>query len=117
RRRPTMGALLHRISLVRWTRLFRKAYTDYRRTSYDPTQARSVEVLMGAAVFLSREMFEACGRWDECYYFGVEDIDLSTQVSRRAPLMFISNVEIVHHGRVTGRTNIQIGRASCRERV
>ncbi len=106
RRRPTMGALLHRVSLLRWTRLFRRAYFEYRRETYDPTRARSVEVLMGAAVFLSREVFEACGRWDESYGFGVEDIDLSTQVNRRGPLMFVSHVEIIHHGRASGRANV-----------
>jgi GT2 family glycosyltransferase len=106
RRRPTLGALLHKLSLVRWTGLFRDAYGAYRRASFDPTRERPVEVLMGAAVFLSREAFEASGRWDEGYGFGVEDIDLSAQVSRRGPLMFIANVEIVHHGRVAGRSNV-----------
>ncbi|MCI0701172.1 MAG: glycosyltransferase family 2 protein [Planctomycetia bacterium] len=106
RRRPTLGALLHRISLLRWTRLFRSAYYEYRRTSFDPNQVRSVEVLMGAAVFLSREVFETCGRWDENYGFGVEDIDLSTQVNRRGPLLFVSHVEIIHYGRMSGRSNI-----------
>ncbi len=106
RRRPTLGALLHRVSLLRWTRLFRAAYRDYRRATFDPTQVREVEVLMGAAVFLSREVFDACGRWDESYGFGVEDIDLSTQVSRRGAVMFVPSVEVVHYGRAAGRTNI-----------
>lgn len=106
RRRPTIGALLHRVSLLRWTRLFRRAYTEYRRATFDPTQVRSVEVLMGAAVFLSRGAFEAAGRWDESYGFGVEDIDLSTQVNRRGPVVFVSHVEIVHVGRVAGRSNV-----------
>jgi GT2 family glycosyltransferase len=107
RRRPTIPALLHRISLLRWTRLFRRAYLDYRRATFDPTRGRSVEVLMGAAVFLSRGVFEASGRWDEGYRFGVEDIDLSTQVHRRGPLMFVSHVEITHVGRAAGRSNIR----------
>lgn len=106
RREPTLGALLHRIGLVRWTGLFRRAYREYRRGTFDPTQPRRVEVLLGAAVFLSREMFEACGRWDEGYGFGVEDIDLSAQVNRRAPVMYRPDVEIVHHGRAAGRANI-----------
>lgn len=106
RQRPTLAALLHRINLLRWTGLFRKAYYDYRRATFDPTQERSVEVLMGAAVFLSREVFEASGRWDEEYHFGVEDIDLSMQVSRRGPPMFVPQVEIVHYGRAAGRNNV-----------
>jgi GT2 family glycosyltransferase len=106
RRRPTLAALLHKITLLRWTGLFRRAYLDYRRATFDPTQVRSVEVLMGAAVFLSREVFEASGRWDEGYGFGVEDIDLSAQVNRRGPLLFVSSVEIVHYGREAGRRNV-----------
>ncbi len=106
RRRPTLAALLHRVGLLRWTGLFRKAYYDYRRDTFDPTQVRSVEVLMGAAVFLSREVFEACGRWDENYGFGVEDIDLSTQVNRRGPVMFVAHVEVIHYGRAAGRANV-----------
>jgi GT2 family glycosyltransferase len=106
RRRPTLAALLHKVSLLRWTGLFRRAYYEYRRATFDPGQVRSVEVLMGAAVFLSREMFEVSGRWDEGYGFGVEDIDLSTQVQRRGPLLFVTNVEIVHHGRAAGRKNV-----------
>src|SRR6185437_12547441 len=70
RRRPTLGAPLHRISLLRWTGLFRRAYYDYRRDSFEPEGVRPVEVLMGAAVFLHRSVFEDSGRWDERYGFG-----------------------------------------------
>jgi GT2 family glycosyltransferase len=106
RRRPTLGALLHRISLLRWTGLFRRAYYEYRRESYEPEGVRPVEVLMGAAVFLHRAVFEDSGRWDERYGFGVEDIDLSTQVGRRRPLVYVGDVEVVHYGRASSRANV-----------
>jgi hypothetical protein len=106
RRRPTLGALLHRVSVLRWTGLFRRAYYEYRRDSFDPEGVRPVEVLMGAAVFLPRDAFEDSGRWDEVYRFGGEDIDLSTQVGRRRPLVYFGSVEVVHHGRVSSRKNI-----------
>lgn len=106
RRRPTLGALLHRVSLLRWTGLFRRAYYDYRRDSFDPEGVRAVEVLMGAAVFLPRAVFEDSGRWDEQYRFGGEDIDLSTQVGRRKELVYVGDVEVVHYGRVSSRKNI-----------
>ncbi len=106
RRRPTLAALLHRVSLLRWTGLFRRAYYDYRRDSFDPEGVRPVEVLMGAAVFLPRAVFEDSGRWDEQYRFGGEDIDLSTQVGRRRPLVYVGDVEVVHYGRVSSRKNI-----------
>src|SRR5205809_705605 len=41
RRKPTLGALLHRISLLRWTGLFRRAYYEYRRDSFEPEGVRS----------------------------------------------------------------------------
>ena len=37
---------------------------------------------MGPAVFIAARSFEAVGGWDERYRFGVEDIDLSTQVGK-----------------------------------
>src|SRR5439155_15702178 len=70
RHRPTVAALLHRTSLFRWTGLFRRAYRRYRRQDFDPGARRAVEVLMGAAVFLPREVFFGCGRWDEGFPFG-----------------------------------------------
>lgn len=106
RRRPTLAALLHRVSLLRWTGLFRKAYYRYRRDTFDPDGVRPVEVLMGAAVFLPRAAFLAAGRWDEAYRFGVEDLDLSAQVGRRAGVVYVSHVEVLHHGRVSSRANI-----------
>jgi hypothetical protein len=106
RRRPTLGALLHRVSLLRWTGVFRRAYYAYRRDSFDPDGVRPVEVLMGAAVFLPRTVFEDSGRWDEQYRFGGEDIDLSTQVGRRRELVYVGDVEVVHYGRVSSRKNI-----------
>ena len=109
RRRPTIAALLHRTTLFRWTRLFRRTYYRYRRNGFEGRagrKARGVEVLMGAAVLMRREVFEACGGWDEDFRFGGEDIDLSTRVGKERPLVYLPGVEIVHHGRVSSRQNI-----------
>ena len=106
RTKPTIGALFHRISLLRWTRLFRPAYYRYRRETFDPHAVRPVEVLMGAAVFLPRSAFELSGCWDERYRFGGEDLDLSTQAGRHGEVVFFSDVEILHYGRVSSRANV-----------
>ena len=106
RRRPTMAALLHKVGLLRWTGLFRRAYREYRRETFDPSRPRVVEVLLGAAVFLPREAFDACGGWDEGFGFGVEDVDLSERVGRRAEVVYAPQAEVVHHGRAAGRANI-----------
>jgi GT2 family glycosyltransferase len=73
---------------------------------------RPVEALMGAAVLLSRAVFDRCGRWDEAYRFGVEDIDLSAQVSRCGPVLFVGHLEVVHYGRAAGRANIDFAAPS-----
>ncbi|QEL18821.1 glycosyltransferase family 2 protein [Limnoglobus roseus] len=106
RRKPTLGALLHRVSMLRWTGLFRNAYYDYRRNTFNPEGVHTVEVLMGAAVFLPRESFEKSGQWDEAYRFGGEDLDLSTQVGQTSPVVYVGSVEIVHFGRVASRANV-----------
>lgn len=107
RARPTLGALLHRISLLRWTGTFRGAYTRYRRSTYHADGTRPVEALMGAAVFLPRHVFEQSGRWDERYSFGGEDLDLSAQVNRRHQVVYFSGVELLHHGRAASRANVR----------
>src|SRR5205085_476193 len=99
-------ALLHRTQLFRWTGLLRRAYRQYRRQSFDPATQRNVAVLMGAAVMLRRSVFFECGRWDERYTFGGEDIDLSHRVNRTRPVVYMPGVEIVHHGRVSSRLNV-----------
>jgi N-acetylglucosaminyl-diphospho-decaprenol L-rhamnosyltransferase len=106
RRRPTATALLHRTMLFRWTGLMREAYRRYRRADFDPANQRCVEALMGAAVLLPRPVFVACGRWDEGFPFGGEDIELSVRVGRRHAVVFVPHVEIVHHGRVSSRLNV-----------
>jgi GT2 family glycosyltransferase len=106
RLRPTVGTLLHRTSLLRWTGLFRGAYHRYRRQDFDPNATRPVEVLMGAALLVPRRVFFECGRWDEGFVFGGEDLDLSFQVGRRHPVIYHPGVEIVHYGRTSTRQHI-----------
>jgi GT2 family glycosyltransferase len=106
RQRPNLAALLHRTSLFRCTGLLRGAYRRYRRQDFDPDTTRRVDVLMGAALLLPREVFFDCGGWDEQYTFGGEDLDLSFQVNRRYPVIYHPEVEFTHYGRVSTRQHI-----------
>jgi N-acetylglucosaminyl-diphospho-decaprenol L-rhamnosyltransferase len=106
RRKPTLKAMLHRASLLRWTGLFRQAYDEYRRDGFDPDGVRRVDVLMGAAVLMPRSVYEQCGGWDEGFRFGVEDVELSDRVGRDKALVHLPGVEIVHFGRVSSRQNV-----------
>lgn len=106
RRRPTVAALLHRTLLLRWTGLFRGAYRLYRQRGGDFTTTRTVEVLMGAALLVRRELFIECGGWSEEYRFGGEDMDLCLRVGQRAPVVYYPEVAITHLGRVSSRQNL-----------
>jgi N-acetylglucosaminyl-diphospho-decaprenol L-rhamnosyltransferase len=107
RARPTLPALLHRITWLRWLGLFRGKYRRYRGRNSDTGQTpRSVEILMGAALFMPRAVFRACGAWDEEYTFGGEDIDLCARVSRRYRIIYHPGLEIVHFNRVSSRQHI-----------
>jgi GT2 family glycosyltransferase len=104
--RPTLAALLHRTSVLRWTGLFHNAYRRYRRQRFDPEYTGRVELLLGAAMFLPRRVFVECGPWDEGYVFGGEDLDLSTSVGRKYDVVYLPSVEITHYGRVSTRQHV-----------
>jgi GT2 family glycosyltransferase len=106
RPRPTVRTFLHRYGGLRWTGLLRGDYRRYRRQDFDPDTVREVDVLMGAAVLLPRDVFFRCGCWDEAFFFGGEDLDLCLRVSRRYPLVYYPRVEILHHGRMSTRLRI-----------
>ena len=101
-----MSALLHRLTLFRWTGLFRRAYQRYRRLDGDFVTTRRVEVLMGAALLVRRALFIEIGPWDEEYTFGGEDIDLCTRIARRGAVVYHPGVEITHFGRASSRRHI-----------
>ena len=107
RQKPTIAAMLNQLRIVRWTRLFRSAYHGYRRGSFQAQRTGPVEILLGAAVFLSRETFDDIGGWDERYRFGLEDIDLSTEAGELGDVVYLSEVEVLHHGRMSSRGNIR----------
>jgi GT2 family glycosyltransferase len=107
RLRPTIATFLHRTCLLRWTGLLRKSYERYRRQDGDVHQTRPVEVLMGAAMFLPRDVFVNSGGWDEEFHFGGEDLDLCYRIGKRYPLIYHPEVEITHFGRVSTRLHIR----------
>jgi N-acetylglucosaminyl-diphospho-decaprenol L-rhamnosyltransferase len=106
RLRPSVATLLHRTCLLRWTGLLKRAYRRYRRQEFDPDSTRRVEVLMGAAMLLPRDVFFNCGGWDEDFVFGGEDLDLSARVGRYHPVVYHPQVTITHYGRVSTRRHI-----------
>lgn len=105
RARPTPSALLHRVTMLRWTGLFRREYEAYRRGEFDPTRTRQVEVLLGAAVCIPRDVFRQHGGWDEGFPFGLEDFDLSARVAATHQVVYYAGADIVHLGKMSSRKN------------
>jgi GT2 family glycosyltransferase len=112
RTRPTIGALLHRTLLFRWTTFLRGAYRNYRGREEDTDETRPVEVLMGAALLMRRRVFRALGGWDEGYTFGGEDIDLCQRASKLGTILYHPATPILHHGRVSSRQAIGYAHAN-----
>jgi GT2 family glycosyltransferase len=106
RGRPTVAALLHRLTLLKWTGLFRRPYERYRREVFDADALRTVDTVLGAAVCLPRDVFFSHGGWDERFPFGLEDFDLSARVARTHQVLFFPGAEIVHFGKMSSRRNL-----------
>jgi N-acetylglucosaminyl-diphospho-decaprenol L-rhamnosyltransferase len=106
RRQPTVATFLHRTWLFRLTSLYRKGYHDYRRQPSDVQWPCAVEVLMGAALLISRKRFEELGGWDEGFTFGGEDLDLCWRARRLGLVMHDPRVTIVHVGSASTKDNI-----------
>jgi N-acetylglucosaminyl-diphospho-decaprenol L-rhamnosyltransferase len=104
---PTMRALLHqRVMLFpRWTRVFRKEYRAYRYGDFDPDKSGEVQQLAAAALMVRPHWFRECGRWDEGFVFGVEDVDLCARLRRYGPIYYLADAEILHLGRISSRAN------------
>lgn len=103
---PTLRSLVRQrmMSFPRWTPLLRKQYQAYRST-FDPNVSAPVPQLAAAALLVRHEVFEACGRWDAGYPFGVEDVDLCIRLLQHGPIYYLAEVDITHLGRISSRAN------------
>jgi N-acetylglucosaminyl-diphospho-decaprenol L-rhamnosyltransferase len=54
----------------------------YRQLDLDPTVARDVDWVSGAAIWLRRRALDEVGGWDERYFMYVEDVDLCWRLRR-----------------------------------
>jgi hypothetical protein len=69
RARPSVSALCHRVTFLRWTGLFRGAHDGFRGEERRD-QPHPAEVLMGAALLMPRRVWGQVGGWSEAYAFG-----------------------------------------------
>jgi GT2 family glycosyltransferase len=100
--RASLGfpALLHRVTLLRWTGIFRAADRQYRQVDFNLRQSAAVEYLVGAALLLRRKQFAAIGGWDENFEFRLDDIDLSARLRRFGRMYYLADAQVTHWGGV-----------------
>jgi GT2 family glycosyltransferase len=103
---PTLEALLDRVLIVKWTRLFRAAYRDYREPpGFSYERSADVAQVAAAALMVRRDAFERCGRWDEGFEFGVEDVDLCRRLGAAGRIRYVAEATVEHLGRISSRAN------------
>jgi N-acetylglucosaminyl-diphospho-decaprenol L-rhamnosyltransferase len=77
----------------------------YRELDADPTRARDVDWVSGAAIWLRRAALDAVGGWDDGYFMYVEDVDLCWRLHRAGwRVLYEPAGEVTHvHGASTAR--------------
>ncbi len=103
RQAPTVRSFLSRLVMFRWAGFFRRCHRRFRGRDVDQDTTQAVEVVLGAAIFLTRQRFAEIGGWDEQFAFGGEDLDLCARVRTRGAIIFHPALEILHHGRCSTR--------------
>ncbi len=101
----SLAALLHELRLFHWCRIFRRAHRAYRKPALNPDQTAVIDQVAGAALAVPRTLFEAVGRWDESFTFGVEDLDLCRRLRERGRIYYLADAPITHLGGVSSRAN------------
>jgi GT2 family glycosyltransferase len=91
-------AMLHRVWFLRWTRLFRSADREYRQENFDLKRSGYVEHLVGPALLVRRKQFMSIGGWDEGFELTMDDVDLSSRLSRVGKMYYLAEAQVIHWG-------------------
>jgi GT2 family glycosyltransferase len=76
-----------------------RPYGTYRMAAWSRTQPRAVETLLGACLFIRRQVLDEVGLLDEDYFMYSEEIDLCFRVGQTGwPIYWVPQAQIVHYG-------------------
>ena len=81
----------------------REPFAGHTKTQADHGRAQAVEALMGAALLVRRDAFDAAGGFDESFFLYAEETDLMARwrdAGRR--VLFVPDAEVVHDGGRSG---------------
>jgi hypothetical protein len=76
------------------------------KTIFSKDKKLKVQWVMGAALLISKKLFEQVERFDPDYFLYFEEMDLCKKVNdKKLPITYLSNVKIDHLGSVSSKKN------------
>lgn len=105
---PTPSVALYRIFGL--SKLFPKSriFGKYNLTYLDENQTYEVDAVVGAFMFLSKNVFELIGGFDEDYFMYGEDLDLCYKIKKAGyKIFYYSGTSIIHYkGESTKKSSV-----------
>jgi len=114
RRFPDFCSALHRNTIFRTLRLFRKQYHRYRMLDFSYDRQIDVDILMGAALMTRRYIIDEIGAMDESFFMYYEEADLCYRIKQAGwHITFIPTAVVTHlggqsSGQIPVRTRIRM---------
>jgi N-acetylglucosaminyl-diphospho-decaprenol L-rhamnosyltransferase len=98
RRFPTLGSVIARRTPLRMFLKQSRFNQHHLMQDLDRTQPQPVDWLLGACMFIRREVLETVGPLDEGYFLYVEDIDWAYRMHRAGwQVYYVPTAQIIHH--------------------
>jgi GT2 family glycosyltransferase len=94
---PTLGAYLCSDTLLGALGLFRASYERYRRKQFDFEKWQPIEVAMGAALAVRREVVQEMEGFDPRFFMYFEEADLCRRIHDAGYRLAYSPVPVVYH--------------------
>ena len=103
---PSLGAYLHSDTFLGAFGLFKGAHERYRRKNFEFDRWQEIEVAMGAALAIRRDVVEQMQGFDPDFFMYFEEADLCRRIDNAGFRLAYSPVPVVYHvGGASSRKN------------
>ncbi|MFA6422556.1 MAG: glycosyltransferase family 2 protein [Candidatus Buchananbacteria bacterium] len=99
RRFPSLWPIF--LMLIKAPKIFKKikAIDRYMATDFDYNKAQEVDQVMGAYMFVKKEVIDRVGAFDERFFYWFEEVDFCLRVKKAGfKIMYDPKTIIIHHG-------------------